>query len=159
MELLDRVGVEAGVTAATVLPRLGSAAIVVDEHNRVLLGRRKKEPNFGRWVLPGGKIEPFETIEEALRREVAEETGLQVTVTGQVGTFQIIDPDKNEHRVIVYSWAEPASGNVSPASDLSELAWVTADQARRLDLTEIVRQVLTYARWLEPPLQLTISHR
>lgn len=147
------------MSEVTVVPRLGSAAIVVDKNNRVLLGRRKKEPNFGRWVLPGGKVEPFESIEDAVRREVAEETGLHVVVTGQVGTFQIIDPDKQEHRVIVYSWAEPTGGDISPDSDLSQLTWVTPEEARRLDLTEIVQQVLTYARWLDAPVELTISHR
>jgi mutator protein MutT len=158
MELLDRIAVEADVTSATALPRLGSAAIVVDKNNRVLLGRRKKEPNFGRWVLPGGKIEPFETIEDAVRREVAEETGLQVDVTGQVGAFQIIDPNRNEHRVIVYSWARQVGGQVAADSDLSELTFVTPDELRSLDVTEIVQEVLTYAGWLQPAVKLTISH-
>ncbi len=157
MELRDRVSVEQLVTPDTALPRLGSAAIVVDKNNRVLLGRRRKEPNFGRWVLPGGKVEPFETIEDAVRREVAEETGLLVDVTDQVGAFQIIDQNKQEHRVIVYSWAKPIGGEIAPDSDLSELRFVTPKELTTMDVTEIVKDVLIRAGWLLPAGALTIS--
>ena len=158
MDLLDRISVDQPVTRPAALPRLGSAALVIDKKNRVLLGRRKKEPNYGRWVLPGGKIEPFERIEDAVRREVAEETGLEVEVLEQLGAFEIIDPDKDEHRVIIYSWARPVGGEIAPHSDLAEPTFVTPDQAKTLDITETVRDVLIAANWLRPPL-LTISHR
>lgn len=145
--MVQQVVVEGKVTTPQVLPRVGSAAVVIDDQNRVLLGRRNKEPNFGRWVLPGGKVEPFESVEHAVRRELAEETGLGVEVTGQLGVFEIINPP-TEHRLIVYSWARAIGGSIRPDSDLSDLKFVSQDEFRSLDVTEIVTRVLSYAGWL-----------
>ena len=50
------------------LPRVGSALIVRDEANRILLGKRNKDPQRGNWVLPGGKIHAFESIAAAAAR-------------------------------------------------------------------------------------------
>src|SRR3954447_2705217 len=80
------------------LPRIGSAVIVLDGGS-VLLGVRDKEPNRGKWVLPGGKVRPFESIDEAARREIREETGLEIAVERQLGVWEIIEPPA-EHRVI-----------------------------------------------------------
>lgn len=130
------------------VPRVGSAAIVVDEHGRVLLGLRSKEPNRGRWVLPGGKVEPFESIEKALCREVEEETGLIVEVTDQVGAFEIINPPK-EHRLIIFSWARPVGGKLQPGSDLTDVRFVDAHEFESMDATDIVSRVLWRAGWLK----------
>ena len=86
-------------------PRTGSA-VVVRDGDRLLLARRAKEPNFGKWVFPGGKIEPFESIRQAGERELLEETGLEVQVEDQVGAFEIIRPPE-EHRVIISAGLAP----------------------------------------------------
>ena len=59
------------------MPRLGSA-LVVRKGDAILLGLRNKEPEKGKWVLPGGGVRPFETIRAAAHRELLEETGLEV---------------------------------------------------------------------------------
>ncbi|MGI8799897.1 MAG: NUDIX hydrolase, partial [Pseudonocardia sp.] len=56
-------------------------AIVRDAAGRLLLVQRVNEPGAGRWSLPGGRVEPGETDQDAVVREVAEETGLQVRTT------------------------------------------------------------------------------
>jgi ADP-ribose pyrophosphatase YjhB (NUDIX family) len=124
-------------------PRLGSAVLVQDG-DTILMGRRAKEPNKGLWVIPGGKIEPFETIAEAGRRELREETGLDVVVGEQLGVFEIVNPP-DEHRVIVYSWGWAAGGHLRAASDVSELKFVTRDELARLPVSEFVRGVLRIA--------------
>jgi 8-oxo-dGTP diphosphatase len=128
-------------------PRLGSA-VLVTSGDSVLLGVRAKEPNRGKWVLPGGKIEPFESIEDAARREVREETGLDVRITGQLGAYEIINPP-DEHRLIVFSRAEPLNGELMPGSDLSEVRFCDRRALPSLILSDLVRTVLADAGWLD----------
>lgn len=128
------------------LPRVGSAVLVVDG-DRILLGRRNKEPNRGKWVIPGGGVEPFESVSEAARRELWEETGLSIEVDDQVGIFEIINPP-DEHRLIVYSTARPIAGELRPSSDLSEVRYVAKTDLPHLDLSPIVRRVLRKLGWL-----------
>jgi ADP-ribose pyrophosphatase YjhB (NUDIX family) len=124
--------------------RVGSAVLVIDEAGRVLLGRRAKSPNQGRWVLPGGKIESFESIDAAGIREVREETGLDIRVVKRLGVDEIIDPP-HEHRLIVFSLANVTSGTLTASSDLTEARFVEVDALSELDLTEITVRVLAHA--------------
>jgi 8-oxo-dGTP diphosphatase len=129
------------------LPRIGSA-VVVRQGETLLLARRAKEPNRGKWIFPGGKIEPFESIQQAATRELLEETGLHIQVDGQIGVFEIIRPP-DEHRVIIYSWAHPVAGIPRAASDVSELRFCDRDELAELDLSEIVARVTRSIGWLE----------
>ena len=122
------------------IPRLGSAVILIDG-DRILLGRREKDPQRGKWVLPGGGVQPFESVEEAAKRELLEETGLVIEVDKQVGVFEIIDPP-HEHRVIVYSLGRPVGGELRASSDLSELRFVARESLPDFELTPFVRRVL-----------------
>jgi 8-oxo-dGTP diphosphatase len=128
------------------IPRVGSAVIVVDG-DRVLMGRRDKDPQRGKWVLPGGGVRPFESVEDAAKRELLEETGLQIEVDRQAGVFEIIDPP--EHRVIVYSWGRPVGGELRASTDLSEIRFVERRTLASLDLTPFVREVLERMGMLE----------
>lgn len=127
-------------------PRVGSAVLIIHGET-VLLGRRAKEPNRGRWVLPGGKIEPFEPISEAAKREALEETGLQVEVLKQVGVYEIIGAP-SEHRIIVYNLAKVIGGELRAGADLEDLRFLNREELESEDLTEIVRQVLVDIAWL-----------
>ncbi|MGY1804760.1 NUDIX domain-containing protein [Blastococcus sp. SYSU D00922] len=64
-------------------------AVVVDDAGRLLLIRRGHDPHAGLWSLPGGRVEDGETLEQAVRREVLEETGLAVEVGELVGRVAI----------------------------------------------------------------------
>jgi ADP-ribose pyrophosphatase YjhB (NUDIX family) len=129
------------------LPRVGSAVIVRDEANRILLGKRNKDPQRGSWILPGGKIKAFESIAEAAVRELEEETGLKIDVQQQFRVYEVIDPP-NEHRIIIYSLARVRGGNLRAADDVSEVKFVSFDQLGELPLTPLVRRVLQDAGYL-----------
>ena len=64
-------------------------AVVHDETGRLLLIRRGHAPHAGSWSLPGGRVEPGETVAQAVEREVREETGLAVRAGTEVGRVQI----------------------------------------------------------------------
>src|SRR6266851_7091375 len=98
------------------LPRIGSALLVQDDRNRILLGQRNKDPQRGSWVIPGGKIHAFESIAEAAARELQEETGLTVEVGLQLKAYEIVNPP-NEHRIVIYSWAKVIGGRTKASDD------------------------------------------
>lgn len=101
-------------------------AVVVDASGRLLLVRRANPPHAGLWSLPGGHVEPGETREQAVVREVAEETGLQVLVLRRVGRVGIGDYD-----VVDFS-CEIIGGSLAAGSDAADAA--VADP-RDLDCT------------------------
>lgn len=129
------------------LPRVGSAVVVISGDS-ILLGVRGKDPNRGKWVLPGGKVHPFESISDAGRREILEETGLEVEVEGPVTVREIINPP-TEHRLIVYSRATPVGGEIRASSDLEDVGFFSRWDLGELDLSPVVRDVLGELGWLE----------
>lgn len=123
------------------LPRVGSALLVKDERDRILLGQRNKDPQRGFWVIPGGKIQAFEHIAEAATRELQEETGLSVEVGPQFRVYEIVNPP-NEHRIVIYSWAKVIGGTAKASDDLSTVKFFRADELDNIPLTPLVRTVL-----------------
>jgi 8-oxo-dGTP diphosphatase len=108
-------------------PIVGVGAILIDG-DRVLLIRRGQEPLKGEWSLPGGVVELGESLEEAIRREVEEETGLRVEPTGIVEVFSSISRDHQAavrfHYVIVDFLCRQIDGQLACGSDACDLRWV-----------------------------------
>lgn len=119
---------------------------------RVLLIRRGKEPLRGRWVVPGGTVELGESLEDAVVREVKEETGLEVRVVELLTVFDRIETQGERvawHFVIADYLCEHLSGAPQAGSDALDVALVSPDELSAFDLPpkalEVVRQGLERA--------------
>lgn len=111
-------------------PEVAVGAVVVHD-GRLLLIRRREPPGAGRWSIPGGRVAAGETLHEAVVREVAEETGLEVVVDGFLGWVERIDPAGGFHYVILDFSAQPADPSAEPEPDTD------ADRAQWADLGEL----------------------
>jgi 8-oxo-dGTP diphosphatase len=93
---------------------------VLDPEGRLLLVKRVNEPGAGLWSLPGGRVEPGETDADAVVREVAEETGLQVRTTRLVGRVR-----RGPYLIADYA-CELVGGLARAGDDASDVRWVDA---------------------------------
>ncbi|HEX2295686.1 MAG TPA: NUDIX hydrolase [Actinomycetota bacterium] len=120
-------------------PQIAVGAIVVKD-GCLLMVRRAHDPGAGLWSLPGGRVEHGEYLAAALRREVAEETGLDVEVRDLVGILEVVgDP----HYVILDYFAE-VTGEDDPvaADDVSEARWVPLGEVGALPCTPRFHETL-----------------
>jgi ADP-ribose pyrophosphatase YjhB (NUDIX family) len=105
-----------------------------------LLVERGKEPLKGYWSIPGGIVETGEKLVEGIRREVAEETGLDVDPYSLFEIFERVIPDaegKPEyHYVLIDYLCRPVAGEAAAASDASRVAWVAEQDLGEYRLTE-----------------------
>ncbi len=96
-----------------------------DEDLKVLLIQRDLDPFKGRWALPGGFVHPEESLEEAARRELQEETGLERVFLEQLYTFGDVDRDPRGRVVSVayYALVKLGDHRVRAATDAREASW------------------------------------
>lgn len=106
-----------------------ACALVFDADARVLLARRAREPERGKWDVPGGFIEEGEPPLDALRRELLEETGLEIEPIDFVGVWvdRYGDAEDAPSTLNLYWTARIVSGVPEAADDVSELAWFARD--------------------------------
>ena len=113
-----------------------------DDDPRILLIRRKNDPFAGMWALPGGFIEMDESLEDAARRELHEETGIQVDRLKQLHTFGNPGRDPRGRTLSVVYWGVVDATAVEPQArdDAAEVGWHLLRQppALAFDHTEIV---------------------
>jgi ADP-ribose pyrophosphatase YjhB (NUDIX family) len=131
-------------------PLVGVGGVVIYRH-RVLLVRRGAEPLKGQWSLPGGMLELGEELEEGVRRELKEETGLDVEPLAMLTVFDRIvrcGPRGRRvryHYVIVDYVCRRKGGRVAPDSDVVDACWARRDDLPRYQLTDKATSVILQA--------------
>lgn len=128
-------------------PVVGVGGVLIRD-GKVLLIRRGKPPLYGRWVVPGGTVELGESLEQALVREMREETGLEVVPLEILTVFDRIERDGDRvvyHYVIVDYLCRWLGGEALAASDALEAAWAALDDLPRYDLPQKALEVVQEA--------------
>ena len=121
-------------------PELCVGAVAVDL-DRLLLVRRGRGPSAGLWSIPGGRVERGETLAEAVVREVAEETGLEVVCDRFIGWIERIGEAEHfvilDFRVTILEPGDPEAGD-----DAVEAAWVPLPEVADLRLVDGLAEFL-----------------
>jgi len=124
-------------------PVVAVGAIVIDDAGRVLVVRRARPPGEGLWSVPGGKVEPGESLAAAVVREVGEETGLEVACGRLVEVIERMGD--GWHYVILDYRCELRGGALRAGDDVSDARFVTLDELDALPTTEGLRAVIDLA--------------
>ena len=130
-------------------PILAVGALVVRE-GKVLLAKRRLEPNHGLWSLPGGAVRSGEALKAALARELREECGIEVAVEEIGEVVERIIPDAEGrtrcHYIILDYRARWLRGDLSPSEEVEDARWVDPADLHRYEMTqgtaEVIRRLL-----------------
>lgn len=126
-------------------PIPGVAAVTIHE-GKVLLVVRGKAPSYGKWGLPGGVVEVGETLHEAIKREVLEETNVCVEPEKLITVFDSINRDDDGrvhyHYVLFEYLCRYVSGEAHASSDAPDARWVGFDELDSLDVMSSTRRFI-----------------
>ena len=157
VERLDLQGADA-LAPNSLIP--STAAAILDGKNRLLLIERR---DSGKWAMPGGTMEMEESLEECIRREIREETGIDVTIEGVIGTYS--DPDnriaysdgevRREFSIVFFGRPnkiaitlddESTSARWVPTDEIGSLPVATSQRRRLDDVLEFLRSKRVFIR-------------
>lgn len=126
-------------------PLIGVGALIFDR-GRILMAQRGKEPLKGWWSLPGGLLEIGESLADAVRREVREETGLEVRPAGVLEIFERIMRDAagapEYHYVLIDYVCRITGGALQAGDDVCAVRWAARPELAALPITEGTLEVI-----------------
>ena len=133
---------------------IGVGAIIEDSAGRILMVKHKPERGGfwqGKWICPGGELEPGETIEEGIKREVKEETRLEIDLIAPLPPFDRIVRTNGEislHVVYIDYLARLSGGELKAGSDVGEAIWVEKEKIPEIweELHEDTKRLLRIAK-------------
>jgi 8-oxo-dGTP diphosphatase len=129
-------------------PIVGVGGVVI--HNeRALLIRRGSTPLEGEWSIPGGILEIGETILDGVKRELLEETAIEVKVLDLIEVFERVTRDEagklKYHFVILDYLCEAVRGEAQAGSDVTDVAWARETELSEYSLTPTATRVIKKA--------------
>ena len=124
------------------VPVVVATGAVIRRGRHLLLVQRKQPPEAGRWSLPGGRVEPGETLRRAVRREVGEELALDATIGELIGVVERRGP---EYHYVIADFHATVDANATPVAgdDAAACEWVLLNQLDSWDLVEGLSEFLT----------------
>ena len=128
---------------------LAASAVITDAEGRVLLIKRGTEPGRGLWSVPGGSLDPGETLQEAAAREAFEETGLIVQVGPELWSLRVPVGDGRVYEIHDFA-ATVVGGVLVPGDDADDARWVTPAEIDGLALTDDLAGYLRRAGVIPP---------
>lgn len=130
------------------LPIVGIGGVIVS-HGRALLVKRGKPPLEGQWSIPGGLLEIGETLMEGVRREMREETGMDVRPLDLIDVFERIELDgggkARYHYVVLDYLCEATGGEARAGDDVTHVAWASAEELQQYSLSSTATRVILKA--------------
>ena len=122
---------------------LAVGAVVIVDHPRFVLIQRKNPPGVGTWTLPGGRVSPGEVLSAAVKREVAEETGLEIEPGELLEVVELIG--EGYHYVVLDYVARSIGGTLTAGDDAGDARIVHIDELASYGVTEAVERVVRRA--------------
>ena len=128
---------------------IAGVGVVVFRNEEVLLVKRKKAPYKGQWSIPGGKQRLGETVTQAVRRELREETGVEVNELTLIDVIDIMVPDEEGkilyHYIVADYRAHWLSGECSPGDDAQDVQWFNLNKLGSISLLDKTRKIILKA--------------
>jgi mutator protein MutT len=111
-----------------------AVAFIIERDGAILMLRRSPAKDFapGRWETGSGRVESGEHPEEAVHREVREETGLQVEIMGPVATFHFYRGEASEELIGITFWCRYRAGELVHSDEHDRAIWVNTEEAKSL---------------------------
>ena len=129
-------------------PVVGVGGVVISD-GRALIVKRGSPPLEGQWSIPGGMLEAAETLVLGVRRELLEETGIEVKVLELIEVFERINLDgegkARYHYVVLDYYCEAVRGEARAGSDVTDVAWARPEELPGYGLTETSTRVILKA--------------
>jgi 8-oxo-dGTP diphosphatase len=129
-------------------PMVGIGGVVIS-NGRALLVRRGRAPLKGQWSIPGGMLEVGETLVDGVRRELLEETGIEVRVGELLEVFERINVDADGrpryHFVVLDYLCEALRGEARAGSDVTDVAWAAPAELAKYSVSETATRVILKA--------------
>ena len=130
-------------------PLVGLGAVVWRD-GKVLMIQRGKPPRQGIWSLPGGAQDLGETVEQGIRRELREETGIEIELLGLLAVIDSVQRDAEGrvlyHYTIVDYAARWLSGDLVAGDDAADAAWISPEDLAKMELWEETLRVIELSR-------------